>query len=113
MASARTRTKVLLPSAVPFIVAGLRLKLGYECLLPHSLEHLTGLSQFVDEVANLPPNIRQPYVGRAAFTHKGGLHPTLVEPQPNHTASRDLTPDDRDFFAVYRRLPGNFTVPFK
>ena len=56
------------------IVANLRLKLGYECLLPQSLEHLTGLSQFVDEIANLPPNIRQPYVGRAAFTHKGGLH---------------------------------------
>jgi len=42
-----------------------------------------------------------------------GLHPTLVEPQPNHTAERYLTPDDRDFFAVYRRLPGNFTDPFK
>jgi hypothetical protein len=47
------------------------------------------------------------------YTHKGGLHPTLVEPQPNHTAYRYLTPDDRDFFAVYRRLPGNFTVPVK
>ena len=45
------------------------------------------------------------------YTHKGGLHPTLVEPQPNHTAYRYLTPDDRDFFAVYRRLPGNFIVP--
>ncbi len=47
------------------------------------------------------------------YTHKGGFHPTLVEPQPNHTAERYLTPDDRDFFAVYRRLPGNFRVPFK
>lgn len=47
------------------------------------------------------------------YTHKGGLHPKMVEPQPNHTAARYLTPDDRDFFAVYRRLPGNFTVPFK
>ena len=44
---------------------------------------------------------------------KHGLLPTMVEPQPNHTAYRYLTPDDRDFFAVYRRLPGNFTVPFK
>lgn len=47
------------------------------------------------------------------YTHKHGLHPTLVEPQPNHTAYRYLTPDDRDFFAVYRRRPGRFTVPFK
>jgi hypothetical protein len=47
------------------------------------------------------------------YTHRHGLHPTMVEPQPNHTASRYLTPDDRDFFAVYRRLPGKFTDPFK
>jgi 2-isopropylmalate synthase len=56
------------------IIANLKLKLGYDCLLPDSLEHLTGLSQFVDEVANLTPNNRQPYVGKSAFAHKGGLH---------------------------------------
>ena len=47
------------------------------------------------------------------YTHRGGLHPTMVEPQPNHPASRYLTPDDRDFFAVYRRTSGPVTVPFK
>ncbi len=47
------------------------------------------------------------------YTHKGGLHPTLVEPQANQSASRYLVPDDRDFFAVYRRVPGPLTVPFK
>ena len=47
------------------------------------------------------------------YTHHNGLVPTMVEPQPNHTADRYLVPDDRDFFAVYRRLPGPVTVPFK
>jgi hypothetical protein len=47
------------------------------------------------------------------YRHKDGLQPTLVEPQPNHSAQRYLTPDDRDFFAVYRRKPGPVTVPFK
>jgi hypothetical protein len=47
------------------------------------------------------------------YTHHHGLHPTMVEPQPNHSANRYLVPDDRDFFAVYRRLPGSVTVPFK
>jgi 2-isopropylmalate synthase len=56
------------------IIANLRLKLGYECLRPDSLTHLTGLSQFVDEVANLTPNSRQAYVGRSAFAHKAGVH---------------------------------------
>jgi phosphodiester glycosidase len=47
------------------------------------------------------------------YTHTDGLVPKLVEPQPNHTAFRYLVRDDRDFFAVYRRLPGPITVPFK
>lgn len=60
------------------VVAALRLKLGCDCLLPHSLAHLTGLSQFVDEVANLLPDTRRPYVGKSAFAHKGGLHADAV-----------------------------------
>jgi hypothetical protein len=47
------------------------------------------------------------------YTHHHGLVPTMVEPQPNHSAQRYLVPDDRDFFAVYRRVPGPITVPFK
>ena len=47
------------------------------------------------------------------YTHHHGLHPTMVEPQPNHSATRYLVRDDRDFFAVYRRLRGPITVPFK
>jgi hypothetical protein len=47
------------------------------------------------------------------YTHAHGLVPKMVEPQPNQTADRYLLPDDRDFFAVYRRLPGPVTVPLK
>jgi 2-isopropylmalate synthase len=60
------------------IIANLRLKMGYDCLLPHSLEHLTGLSQYVDEMANVLPNTRQPYTGRSAFAHKAGVHVDAV-----------------------------------
>ena len=42
-----------------------------------------------------------------------GLVPTVVGPNPMQRATRYLTPDDRDFFAVYRRLPGPITVPFR
>ena len=59
-------------------VASLRLKLGYDCLRPDSLSHLTGLSQYVDEVANLTPDTRRAYVGRSAFAHKGGVHTDAV-----------------------------------
>jgi len=47
------------------------------------------------------------------YTHENGLVPTMVEPQPMQSSNRYLVPDDRDFFAVYQRLPGRVTVPFK
>lgn len=47
---------------------------AYDLLLPNSLQQLTRLSRYVDEVLNVKPSPRQPYVGRSAFTHKGGMH---------------------------------------
>jgi hypothetical protein len=47
------------------------------------------------------------------YTHRGSLTPTKVVPNYQQPATRYLVPDDRDFFAVYRRLPGPFSVPLK
>jgi Phosphodiester glycosidase len=48
------------------------------------------------------------------YTHHGdGPKPTKVVPNLQQPASRYLVADDRDFFTVYRRLPGPVTVPFK
>jgi hypothetical protein len=47
------------------------------------------------------------------YTHRDGLIPTKVVPNDQQPATRYLVPDDRDFFAVYRRLSGPVTVPFK
>lgn len=49
-------------------------KQGYRVLQNGSLEHLTELSRFVYETANLVPRNSQPFVGRSAFAHKGGMH---------------------------------------
>ncbi|MBN2530056.1 MAG: citramalate synthase [Deltaproteobacteria bacterium] len=43
-----------------------------------SLHHLTGVSHFFDEVTNQIPNHRMAYVGKSAFTHKGGIHVSSV-----------------------------------
>ena len=43
------------------------------------LSLLTELSRFVDELANLPPDPRAPFVGSSAFSHKGGLHAHAVQ----------------------------------
>lgn len=54
------------------VIPNLVLKMGVDCF-PH-LSELTSLSHFVSSVANLTPDSRMPYVGRSAFTHKGGMH---------------------------------------
>ncbi|HQF14615.1 MAG TPA: citramalate synthase [Thermogutta sp.] len=64
------------------VVANLRLKKGYDVLLPESLRHLTALSRFVYETVNMPYRNNQPYVGRGAFAHKGGMHVSGVNRTP-------------------------------
>ncbi len=64
------------------VVANLRLKKGYDVLLPESLRHLTALSRFVYETVNMPYRNNQPYVGRGAFAHKGGMHVSGVNRAP-------------------------------
>jgi Phosphodiester glycosidase len=48
-----------------------------------------------------------------AYRHHRGLRPLKIVPNVMQPATRYLVPDDRDFFAVYRRLPGRISVPFK
>ena len=56
------------------IIANLQLKLGHEVLAPERLARLTETAHFVDELLNLAPDPNQPYVGKNAFAHKGGMH---------------------------------------
>lgn len=54
------------------------IKLGYEPACAQTLKHLTSLSRFVAEKANIIPDKRQPYVGTAAFSHKAGQHADVL-----------------------------------
>jgi 2-isopropylmalate synthase len=57
------------------VIANLGLKKrGYEVLNGQSLEHLTEVSRFVYETANMHLRSNQPFVGQSAFAHKGGMH---------------------------------------
>ncbi len=62
------------------IVANLALKLGRP--QPQRLHELKALSSYVDERANLAPNVRAAYVGDGAFAHKGGIHVSAVNKLP-------------------------------
>jgi 2-isopropylmalate synthase len=59
-------------------IANLQLKMGRRVLSDEGLAQLRDLSLFVDEVANQRPSGRAPFVGSAAFAHKGGIHVNAV-----------------------------------
>ena len=64
-----------LTSAIPNI----SLKMSRRCIPKARIKKLRDLSRFVDEVANLIPDNRQPWVGGTAFAHKGGMHVNAVQ----------------------------------
>jgi 2-isopropylmalate synthase len=64
------------------IIPNLQLKLGHECVSPEQLGSLTATAHFFDELLNFTPNADQPYVGRNAFAHKGGMHVAGVNADP-------------------------------
>ena len=73
------------------IMGNLQLKMGYACVHSESLKHLTELSRFTSEVANVPPNNQRPFVGKSAFAHKAGVHVSAIIKNP--TAYEHLDPE--------------------
>jgi len=73
------------------VIPNLQIKMGYSCVNPENLAGLTDLSHFVDEVANQPPDSRLPYVGKKAFSHKGGIHVAAI--LKNEDSYQHINPD--------------------
>jgi len=60
------------------VIAGLKFKMGIDCVSDAQLRYLTEASRTVYEIANMVPKDNQPYVGNSAFAHKGGVHVSAV-----------------------------------
>jgi 2-isopropylmalate synthase len=61
------------------ILPNLFLKMGRTAHCSPNLGQLRDLSLFFDELANLRPDPKAPYVGHSAFAHKGGLHANAAQ----------------------------------
>ena len=73
------------------VIPNLEIKLGLSCLPENHLAHLSEVSRFVSEIANLRPNEHQPFVGKAAFAHKGGIHVSAMRRET--TSYQHITPE--------------------
>src|SRR6202012_1532801 len=56
----------------------LELKLGHTTIGPEKLASLSNACRFIAEIANLPLRNDQPFVGKSAFAHKGGVHVSAI-----------------------------------
>jgi 2-isopropylmalate synthase len=72
------------------IIPDIEIKLGLRCLPNGNLDNLFEVSHFVAEVANLAPDEHQPYVGKSAFAHKGGIHVAAM--RRNHASYQHIEP---------------------
>lgn len=64
------------------IIPNLQLKLNYDCISSEQLRMLTSVARYVNEMANVHMPVNQPFVGSAAFAHKGGIHVSAILKHP-------------------------------
>lgn len=60
------------------VIPNLQIKAGFKCIPEENISGLTALSHYVSEITNMVPNNAMPFVGKSAFSHKGGIHVSAV-----------------------------------
>lgn len=74
------------------VIPSLELKMERKTVGSERLVEITELSRYINEITNIMPNDRDPYVGASAFTHKGGMHIDGV--QKNSKSFEHVSPED-------------------
>ena len=92
------------------ILPALQLKMGYRCVEDDQLARLTGIAHFIDELLNITPDPDQPFVGRNAFAHKGGMHVAGVSADARTFEHMDPAEVGNQREVVVSELSGKGTV---
>ena len=95
------------------ILPDLALKMGCEVLTSGALARLTELSRYVAETANMAHDARLPYVGSAAFTHKGGTHVAAILRVEESYQHIDPTLVGNQKHVVISELSGQGNIKYK
>jgi 2-isopropylmalate synthase len=64
------------------LIPNLQIKMGIRVIDDEQLARLTEIARDVAEIANISPPLSAPYIGQAAFTHKGGQHIDAMSKAP-------------------------------
>ena len=92
------------------VIASLELKRGYALLPEGGLAALASTARTIAEVANLPFEARQPYVGSSAFTTKAGLHASAIARRPDAYSHVDPSTVGNEARVLVSELAGRSNV---
>ena len=92
------------------ILPDLQLKLGFDCIPADRMRALTETAHLVDEICNVAPDPNQPYVGRNAFAHKGGMHVAGIVADARTFEHMDPAEVGNDRALLVSELSGKGTV---
>ena len=95
------------------IIAILKLKMGIDCLPDAKLKELTEVSRYVAEVSNMAQRANQPFVGEAAFAHKGGVHVNAVMKNPRTYEHIEPSTVGNERKILVSELSGRSSLVFK
>jgi 2-isopropylmalate synthase len=95
------------------IIAGLELKREHELLPPGRLGALASTAREIAELANLPFDAKQPYVGSSAFATKAGLHASAIARRPDAYSHVDPTLVGNQAHVLVSELAGRSNVLVK
>ena len=92
------------------IIPALKLKMGLDVVSDAQLARLSETAHFVSDVCNISIGAHQPYVGKAAFAHKGGMHVAAVEHAPQTFEHVDPAAVGNEQRILVSELSGKATV---
>ncbi|MBT0769755.1 citramalate synthase [Kineosporia sp. J2-2] len=95
------------------VVADLELKLGRKVLPDGRIHDITRIARAVDEIANVAPYNRQPYVGASAFAHKAGLHASAIKVDPDLYQHIDPAGVGNDMRMLVSDMAGRASIELK
>jgi 2-isopropylmalate synthase len=95
------------------ILADLELKRDQLVLPPGRLREATRIAHAVNEITNVTPYARQPYVGTSAFAHKAGLHASAIKVDPDLYQHTDPSGVGNDMRMLISDMAGRASIELK
>ncbi|GAB6897563.1 citramalate synthase [Kineosporia succinea] len=95
------------------VLADLELKLNRLVLPDGRIRDITRIAHAVNEIANVTPYNRQPYVGASAFAHKAGLHASAIKVDPDLYQHIDPEAVGNDMRMLVSDMAGRASIELK